>query len=127
MFCLYCLRRVLWCYVYFLGLPRWPSVKNPFAKAGDVGFVPWVGRIPWRSEWLATPVFLPGEFHGRRSLAGFSPWGCKELDTTEHLSMHTHLIFKSVSHFEFIFVYGMRVCSNFTDLYELSNFPNTTC
>ena len=66
-------------------------------------FVPWVGRIPWRSEWLATPVFLPGEFHGQKSLAGYTPWGCKELDTTEHRSMHTHLIFKSLSHFEFIF------------------------
>ena len=41
------------------------------------GFDPWVGRIPWRREWLLTPVFLPGESHGQRSLAGYSPWGCK--------------------------------------------------
>ena len=34
-------------------------------------------------EWLPTPVFLPGEFHGQRSLVGYSPWGCKELDTTK--------------------------------------------
>ena len=39
---------------------------------------PWVGKIPWRREWQSTPVFLPGEFHGQRSLAGYSPWGCKE-------------------------------------------------
>ena len=38
--------------------------------------------IPWRKEWLPTPVFLPEEFHEQRSLACFSPWGCKELDTT---------------------------------------------
>ena len=38
---------------------------------------------PWRREWEPTPVFLPGESHGQRSLAGYSPWGCKELDTTE--------------------------------------------
>ena len=38
---------------------------------------------PWRKEWLPTPVFLPGESHGRRSLVGLSPWGCKQLDTTE--------------------------------------------
>ena len=38
----------------------------------------WVGKIPWRREWLPTPVFLPGEFHGQ-----YSPWGCKESDTTE--------------------------------------------
>ena len=35
---------------------------------------------------LPTPVFLPGEFHGQRSLAGYSPWGCKESDTTERAS-----------------------------------------
>ena len=37
----------------------------------------------WRREWQPTPVFLPGEFYGQRSLAGFSPWGRKESDTTE--------------------------------------------
>ena len=36
----------------------------------------------WRGEWLHTPVFLPGEFHGQRSQASYSPWDCKELDTT---------------------------------------------
>ena len=41
---------------------------------------------PWRREWQPTPVFLPGEFHGRRSLVGYSPWGHKESDTTERLS-----------------------------------------
>ena len=38
---------------------------------------------PWRKEWLPTPVFLPGEFHGQRSLGGYSPRGHKESDTTE--------------------------------------------
>ena len=40
-------------------------------------------------EWQPTPIFLPGEFHGQRSLVGYSPWSCKELDTTEQLT-HTH-------------------------------------
>ena len=44
---------------------------------------PWVQRTPWRREWQSTPVFLPGEFHGQRSLAGDSPWGHKESETTE--------------------------------------------
>ena len=44
---------------------------------------PWVKKIPWRREWLPTPVFLPGEFHGQSNLAGYSPQGCKELDMTE--------------------------------------------
>ena len=39
----------------------------------------------WRREWQRTPVFLPGKFHGQRSLAGYSPWCCKESDTTERL------------------------------------------
>ena len=44
---------------------------------------PWVGKIPWRRKWQPTPVFLPGEFHGQRTLAGYSPWGRKESDMTE--------------------------------------------
>ena len=54
-------------------------------NAGDMrcGFEPWVGKIPWRRAWQPTPVFLPGESHGQRSLAGYSPQGCKESDTTE--------------------------------------------
>jgi len=47
------------------------------------GFNPWVGKIPWSRKWQPTPVFLPGEPHGQRNLAGFSPWGHKESDTTE--------------------------------------------
>ena len=45
-------------------------------------FDPWVGKIPWRRAWWPTPVFLPGEFQGLRSLEGYSPWGCKESDMT---------------------------------------------
>ena len=43
----------------------------------------WVGKIPWRGEWLLTPVFLLGEFYEQRSLAGYSPRGHKESDMTE--------------------------------------------
>ena len=51
-----------------------------------------VEKIPWRRAWQPTPVFLPGKFHGQRSLAGYSPWDCKELDVTEctHVYTHTH-------------------------------------
>ena len=47
------------------------------------GFSLWVGKIPWRREWQPTPVFLPGESHGQKSLEGYGPWGRKESDTTE--------------------------------------------
>ena len=50
---------------------------------------PWVRKIPWRRTWQSTPVFLPGEFHGQRSLVGYSPWGPKESDMTE--LTHTHI------------------------------------
>jgi len=63
-------------------------VKNLPANGGDPDLIP-VGKIPWRREWLPTPVFLPGDFQGQRSLVGYSPWGSKELDTTERLT-HTH-------------------------------------
>ena len=48
-------------------------------------FDPWVRKIPWRRARQHTPVFLPGESHGQRSLAG--PWGPKELDVTEGLTL----------------------------------------
>ena len=53
-------------------------------------FNPWVGKIPWR-KWQPTPVFLPGESHGQRSLAGYSPRGQIESDTTERLHFHFSL------------------------------------
>ena len=46
-------------------------------------FDPWVRKIPWNRKQRPPPVFLPGKFHGQRSPAGYSPWGCKELDTTK--------------------------------------------
>ena len=52
------------------------TVKN-LPQCRRPGFDPWVGKIPWKREWQPTPVFLPGEFHGQRSLAGNSPWDRK--------------------------------------------------
>ena len=69
-----------------IGLPWWLRLKNLPAMQRP-RFDPWVGKIPWRREWLPTPVFLPREVHGQRSLAGYSPWGRKELDTTEQLTL----------------------------------------
>ena len=68
-------------------------IENLPANADHVegrGFDPWVGKIPWRRAWHSTPtpVFLPEESHGQRSLVGYSPWGRKELDTTEQLHLH---------------------------------------
>ena len=80
-------------YVAQRGLLRWPGVKNPPANAGDRhkrhGFNPWVGKVPWKMEWQPTPVFLPGEFHGQKSLVRYSPWGHKDTDMITWLSTHT--------------------------------------
>ena len=59
-------------------------VKNPPTKAENMGSFPGLGRSPGRRKWQLIPVFLPGKLHGRRSLVGCSPWGCKESNTTEH-------------------------------------------
>ena len=66
-------------------LLRFPGglvVKNPPANAGGAGSIPGLGRYPQRRKWQRTPVFLPGNPHGQRSLEGYSPLGHKESDTT---------------------------------------------
>ena len=63
------------------------------------GFDPSVGRIPWRRKWQPTPVILPGISYGRRSLAGYSPWGRTESDMTERLSTQSVMIVLSCVYF----------------------------
>ena len=59
---------------------------------GRPWFDPWAGKIPWRRKWQPTPILLPGESHGWRSLAGYSPWGRKESDMTERLYFLLYLL-----------------------------------
>ena len=59
-------------------------------------FDPWVRKFPWKREWQPTPVFLPGEFQGQRSLEGYSPWGHKESDMTERLTLSLFLKWRAV-------------------------------
>ena len=75
------------------GLPRWHSGKESacqWRRHKRHRFNPWVRKIPWNRKWQPTPVFFPGKFHRQRSLVSYSPWGCKESDTAEWLSMLTH-------------------------------------
>ena len=72
---------------YFLWLPSWHSGKGSAwqcRRRRRCGFSLWVGKIPWGRKSQPTPVILPGESLGPRSLAGCSPWGCTESDTTAH-------------------------------------------
>ena len=69
------------------GFPDGSSGKeHTCRKHKRCGFDPWVRKIPWRRSRQPTPVFVPGESHGQRSLAGSSPWGRKESDKTEATS-----------------------------------------
>ena len=82
-------RRELWCFhqPLFNKGSVWSSLVAQTVKicrqCRRPGFDPWVGKIPSRNEWQATLVFLPAELQAKRSLAGYSPWGCIELDTIE--------------------------------------------
>jgi len=83
-----------------MGLSRWLSSKESACNAGDAGEVSPSGRSPRGGHdnpggGHDTPMFLPGESCGLRSLAGYSPQGCKESDTTEQLSTHAHSLLDS--------------------------------
>ena len=67
----------------FKGLPWWLRWLGIHLQYRRTGFHPWVMKIPWRREWQSTPVLLPRESYGQRSLGGYSLWGCKELGMTE--------------------------------------------
>ena len=78
-----------------LSFPAGAVVKNLPANAGDsrdTVLIPVLGKIPWKRQWQPTTIFLPREFHGQRTLAGYSPWGCKESDTTEQLTQHNNTL-----------------------------------
>ena len=80
----------------------WTQLKQRSSSSSSLQcrrsrFCPWVGKIPWRRKWQPTPVLLPGEFHGQKSLEGYSPWGCKRVGrnlaaTQQQSSLYTHLV-----------------------------------
>ena len=80
-------------FFYFLvnstmGFPGGSGSKESACNAVRPRFDLWFRKISWRREWLPTPVVLPGKSHGQKTLVGYSPWGCKELDMNDHT--HTH-------------------------------------
>ena len=104
-----------------MNYPGGSDSKESACTAGDLGSIQGQ-KDPWRREWQPSPVFLPGEFHGQRSLVGHSPWGHKGLDPTEwltlSLSITTHIMhFGSTRNkFSFMekkrtFLYKMIDCS----------------
>ena len=76
------------CLIYdMVWFPRWCTGKEAscqYKRCRRHGFDPQVKKILGSRKWQPISVFLPGKFHGQRSLLGYGPWGCKELDMTEH-------------------------------------------
>ena len=78
-----------WTKYHLLGFAGGTDSKRSafqYRRGKRCGFDPWFGEIPWRREWLPTPVFLPWEFHGQRSLTGYSPWDHQEPYMTQWLT-----------------------------------------
>ena len=93
------------------------TVKASAYNAGDPGLIPESGRSPREVNGNPTPVLLPGKSHGRRSLAGYSPWGCKESDTTERLHSESATYFLGTARFSPKFqLYGPQ---------DMSQLPNS--
>ena len=91
--------------VWHWGFPGGSEDKVSTCNAGDpVRSLGW--KIPWRRKWQPTPVFLPGESHGQRSMAGYSPGGHKESDMTERL------------HFISFFLYGLACILSYQALFS---------
>ena len=81
------------------GFPSWCSGKESacqYRRCNRHRFNPCVSKIPWSRKWQPIPVFLPGKFHGRKSLVGYNPWGCEESDMIEHT--HTFCKLKHAMH-----------------------------
>ena len=74
------------------GSPSGSAGKEPACQCRRCkrhGLNPWVRKIPWRKKWQPTPVFLPGKFHGQRSLVGYSPWGGSQGVRCNEVQAHT--------------------------------------
>ena len=90
------------------------TIKETFLQCKRPEFDPWVGKIPWRKEWISTPVFLPAEFHGQRSLVVYSPWDHKDSDMTDwlqHIHTLTHTYIFQHLHFSphlWLYFYDIR-------------------
>ena len=74
-------------------------------------------KIPWRKKWKPIPVFLPGKSHAQRSLAGYSSWGCKELDMAEQLiTAQSYIIYKpyelGICYYIYVVVVVQAVCDS---------------
>ena len=86
---------------FFRGLPDGSAVKNPPANAGDSGLIHSLRRSPGEGNGNPLQYFLPAKYYGQRNLTGYSPWGCKESDTTQWLNNNSFSTQSGQSRFSF--------------------------
>ena len=95
-------------------------VRNPpvtWANVGAAGLIPGSGRLPWREKWQPTPIFLPGRFHGQRSLTGYIVQGVAESDMTQHNAIRNFYFTEEMQHIAFSLL--------FTSEMERTQIPNS--
>ena len=96
-------------------------VKDLPTDAADARFNPWVGKMPWNRKWQPALVFLPGRFHGQRSLAGYSPWSCRKSDITGWLNnkfwTQSFLIKNQKQVFKFLKIYIVYILKVWQNLF----------
>ena len=112
------MRASYWGGFFCCRLPRRHYSKEPTCQCRRLGFNPWVGKIPWRRKWQPTPVFLPGKSHEQRGLMGYSPWGHKELDRTEHTLLY---YYSSVGKAQACGQAGFSSCSSWALAHRLNS------
>ena len=105
-----------------LGFPGGSFGKESACNAGDPGSMSWVMKIPWRRKWLPTSVFLPGKFHGQRTLVGYSPWGHKQSDMNERLTFS--LSFRILKTQEGIGQFNHHILFTILRIYDTSSVKN---
>ena len=97
---------VFWCF------PGGTTGREPICQCRrhkGCRFDPWIGKISWRRAWQPTPVFLPREFYGQKSLVGYSPWDGKESDTIEQLNPAQHRLSCSMA-YGILLSQGLNLC-----------------
>ena len=96
---------------------QWKIICLQCRRCKRRGFSPWIGKIPWSRKWQQALVRLPGESHGQRSLAGYSPWGpwAVLLDMTEHILPNGSSIYLEVK------CSNVSACRKCNTTQELSN------
>ena len=99
---------------------RWLSGKESACQRRKHACDPWVGKIPWRWKWQPTPVFLPGKFHGYRSLVGYSSLGCKESTTSEYMHTRTRTLACTHTHTHHRFVFTSKRVRNYLKIRQNS-------